>query len=82
MLTGTYNLLFCIFVGTQQIDGLHVSEVNVMAKQEDKEQLADIFLLAVAIESFVPFEFGANVGQLFIDPLDLGFLAFTWWVKD
>lgn len=54
-----------------------MSKVNVMAEQEDKEQLADILLLAVAIESFVPFKLGTNVGQLFIDPFDLGFLAFA-----
>lgn len=54
-----------------------MSKVNVVSKQEDEEQLADIFLLAVAIESLVPFKLGANVGQLFVNPFDLGFLALT-----
>ena len=48
-----------------------------MAKQEDEEQLADIFLLAVAIQSLVTFKLGAYVGQLFIDPFDLCFFALT-----
>lgn len=54
-----------------------MSKVNVVAKQENEQQLADIFLLAVAIQSFVPFELGSNVGQLFIDPFDLCFLTLT-----
>lgn len=54
-----------------------MSKVNVMAKQKDKEQLADILLLAVAIQSLVPFELGADVGQLFINPFDLSLLALT-----
>ena len=54
-----------------------MSKVDVMAEQEYEEQLADILLLAVAIQGLVPLKLGADVGQLFIDPLDLGFLAFT-----
>lgn len=77
-MTLTYNLLLCVLVGTEQVDGFHVSKVDVMAKQEDEEQLAYIFLLAVAVQGLVPLELGANVCQLFIDPLDLRFLAFTW----
>lgn len=73
----TYNLFLRVLVGAEQVDSLHVSKVNVVSKQEDEEQLADIFLLAVAIESLVPFKLGANVGQLFVNPFDLGFLALT-----
>lgn len=73
----TYNLFLCVFVGTQKVDCLHVTKVDVMAEQEDEEQLAHILLLTVAIQSLVPFKFGANVGQLFIDPFDLGFFALT-----
>ena len=73
----TYNLFLCVLVGTEKVDSFHVSKVDVMAEQEDEEQLADILLLAVAIQGLVPLKLGANVSQLFIDPLDLGFLAFT-----
>lgn len=52
-------------------------EVDVVAQKEDEEQLADILLLAVAIQSLVPFELGADVGQLFINPFDLSLLALT-----
>lgn len=73
----TYDLLLRVLVGAQQVDRLHVAEVDVVSEQEDEEQLADVLLLAVAIESLVPFELGADVGQLFVDPLDFGFLALT-----
>ena len=73
----TYNLFLCVLVGAQQVDCLHVSKVDVMAEQEDEEQLADVLLLAVAIQGLVPFKLGADVGQLFVDPFDLSLLALT-----
>lgn len=74
----SYDLFLRVFVGAQQVDGLHVSEVDVVAQQEDEEQLADVLLLAVAVQSLVTLELGADVGQLLVDPLDLSLLAFTW----
>lgn len=53
-------------------------EIDVMAQQKDEEQLADILLLAVAIQSFVPLELGADIGQLLVDALDLSFFALAW----
>lgn len=53
-------------------------KVDVVAQQEDEEQLADVLLLAVAVQSLVALELGADVGQLLINPLDLCLLAFTW----
>ena len=41
-----------------QVDRLHVAEVDVMAQQEDEEELADILLLLVPIQSLVPLELG------------------------
>jgi hypothetical protein len=39
-----------------------VAEVDVMAQQEDEEELADILLLLVPIQSLVPLELGpANI---------------------
>ena len=49
----TYNLFLCVFVGAEQINGLHVTEVNVVAQQENEQQFADIFLLLVAVQRFV-----------------------------
>ena len=50
----TYNLLFCVLVRTEQVDSLHVSEVNVVAEKKDEQQLAHVLLLLVAIQSLVP----------------------------
>ena len=55
-----------------------MAKVNVMAQQEDKEQLANVFLFLVAIKSLVAFEFGSNVGQFFVDALHFIFFALTW----
>lgn len=74
----SYNLFLRVLVGAQQVDGLHVSKVDVMAQQEDEEQLADVLLLAVAVQSLVALELGADVGQLLVNPLDLCLFAFTW----
>ena len=41
----------------QQVHGLLVAEVDVVAEQEDEDQLADILLLLIAIHS-VPWEGG------------------------
>ena len=49
----TYNLFLCVLVGAEQVNSFHVSEVDVMAQQEDEEELADILLLTVAIQSLV-----------------------------
>ena len=45
----THYLFLCVFVGAEEVDGLHVSEVDVMAQEEDEEQLADILFFAVAV---------------------------------
>lgn len=45
----THYLLFCVLVGAEQVDSLHVSKVDVMAQEEDEEQLADVFFLTVTI---------------------------------
>lgn len=36
-------------------------KINVMTEQEDKEQLADILFLLIAIECFVAFEFTSDI---------------------
>ena len=54
-----------------------MAEVDVVSEQEDEEQLADVLLLLVAVQGLVALELGADVGQLLVDPLDLGLLAFA-----
>ena len=50
----TYNLLLSVLVGGEQVDGLHLAEVDVVAEEEDEEQLAHILLLLVAVQRLVP----------------------------
>lgn len=73
----TYNLFLCVLVGAEQVHSLHVAKVNVMAQQEDEEQLTHILLLAVSIQSLISFKLRANVGQLLVDALDLSLLTFA-----
>ena len=54
-----------------------MAEIDVVAQEEDEEQLAYVLLLLVAVESLVAFEFGADVGQLFVDALYFGLAAFA-----
>ena len=39
-----------------------MSKVDVMPQEEDEEQLADVFLLLVAVQSLVSFELGPGTG--------------------
>lgn len=49
----TYNLFLCVLVGTEKVDSLHVSKVDIMSQKKDKEELAHILLFTVAIQSLV-----------------------------
>uniref|UniRef100_A0A182XS43 Uncharacterized protein n=1 Tax=Anopheles quadriannulatus TaxID=34691 RepID=A0A182XS43_ANOQN len=71
------DLFLRVFVGGQQIDRLHVAEIDVMAEQKDEQQLAHVLLLLVAVQRFVPFKFAPNVGQLLVDALDFRLFAFA-----
>lgn len=75
-------MLLRVLVGRQKVDGLHVPKVNVMAEEKDKEQLADVFLLLIAIKGLVSFKFGSYVGQLLVDPLDFSLFTFAWKKRD
>ena len=55
--TGTYNLFLCVLVRGQQVDRLDLAEVNIVTKQEDEQELANIFLLLVTIQCFVSLEY-------------------------
>lgn len=57
-LNHTHNLLFRVSVWAQKIHSFHVSKVNVMTKEKDEEQLADILLFTVAIKSLVTYRKG------------------------
>ena len=50
----TYDLLLGVLVGGEQVDGLHLAEVDVVAEEEDEEQLAHILLLLVPVQRLVP----------------------------
>lgn len=48
-----YDLFFGVFIRDEQIDGLFVPEVDVVAEQEYKQQFAYIFLLLIPIQSLI-----------------------------
>lgn len=62
------NLFLRILVGRDEIDGFEVAKVDVPAEDVDVQQLADIFLLVVAVEVSI-LELLADVGQFLVDPL-------------
>lgn len=45
----TYYLLLGVLVGAQEVYGLHVSKINIVAQKKDEEELADILLFTVAV---------------------------------
>lgn len=51
----TYNLFLSVLVGAEEVDSLHVSKVNIMAQKKDEEQLANILLFTVTIQSLVTY---------------------------
>lgn len=66
------NLLLGIFGGRDQINRLEVTEIDIVPLYVDVEQLADVFLLLIAIE-IACLELLPDVGQFFIHPLLLQF---------
>lgn len=48
MQTVAYNVLLRVLVRGNEVDGLHVTEVNVVPEHEDIEQLADVLLAVVS----------------------------------
>ena len=60
---GTYNLFLCVLVGGQQVDCLDLTEVNIVTQQEDEQELADIFLLLVAIQCFIALKSVFGIGS-------------------
>ena len=49
----TYNLFLSVLVGGEQVDRLHLTEVDVVAEQKDEEKFANIFLLLVTVQCLV-----------------------------
>ena len=45
-----YHLFLAESERRHEIDCLDVSKLNVMPKQENKEELADVFLLVISVE--------------------------------
>ena len=54
---GTYNLFLCVLVGGQQVDCLDLAEVNIVTKQEDEQELANIFLLLVTVQCLISLKY-------------------------
>ena len=52
-------------------------EIDVMPKEEDEEQFADVLFLLVAVQRLVALKLGSNIGQLLINPFYFGFFTFT-----
>lgn len=48
----TNNLLFGVFVRCEQVNGLHMTEINIMTQQKYEQQFADVLLLLVTIQRF------------------------------
>ena len=51
-----YDLFLGVLVRREQVDGLDVAEVDVVAEQEDEEELAHVLLLLVAVQRLVALE--------------------------
>ena len=45
----TYDLFLCVLVGREKIYGFHMTKVNIVSQEENKQQLANVFFLLVAI---------------------------------
>ena len=53
----THDLFLGVLVRRKQVHGLDMAEVDVVAEQEDEEQLANVLLLLVAVQRLVTLEF-------------------------
>ena len=62
----TYNLFLCVLVRGQQVDCLDLTEVNIVTKQEDEQELANIFLLLVTIQCFISLKYTQERGQYWL----------------
>lgn len=54
-----------------------MAKIDVMPKQKDEQQFAYIFLLLIAVQRFITFEFASNIGQLLVDTLDFSLFTFA-----
>lgn len=54
-----------------------MAEVDVMTQEKNEQQLAHIFLLLIAVERLVAFEFTSNVRQLLVHALYFRLFAFA-----
>jgi hypothetical protein len=66
------NLLLRVLGGRDEVDRFEMSEIDVPPENVDVQQLADVFLLLVAVEPAVP-ELLPYVGQFLVDALLLEF---------
>ena len=62
------DLLLTVFIRTDQIDSLKVSEVDIPSQYVDVQQFAHVFLFMVSIQISI-LELLPDVRELFVDPL-------------
>ena len=62
----THDLFLGVLVRRKQVHGLDVAEVDVVAEQEDEEQLANVLLLLVAVQRLVALEFAPGKFCFFV----------------
>ena len=66
-----YHLFLRVLEGGEQVDGLHVAKLDLVAKKEHEDELAHIFFLLVAVEALFVAKLAADVCQLLVHALDL-----------
>ena len=52
----THDLFLGVLIRRKQVHGLDVAEVDIVAEQEDEEQLTYVLLLLVTVQCLVAFE--------------------------
>ena len=71
-------MFLSVLVGCEQVYCFHMTKINIMAQQENEEQLAHIFLLLISIQGLVTFKLPTYICQLFVYSFNLSFFAFAW----
>lgn len=54
-----------------------MAKVDVVTKEENKQQLTHIFLLLITVEGFVAFKFAPNVRQLLVHSFHFRLFTFA-----
>eukprot|EP00756_Hemistasia_phaeocysticola_P040517 Hpha_TRINITY_DN16867_c2_g1::TRINITY_DN16867_c2_g1_i3::g.149171::m.149171 len=63
------DMLLGVLVSRQQLNALHVPEIDLVAQHEDVQQLANVFLLVVPLQCLLLLELLSNVVKFLVDSL-------------